>query len=136
MLSTSGNTLVQSLSLDGAEKANGGKLVFHVQDGPDVDLSDGGDGAGPTVQELVGSIEKAEVEQEGPVRAVVKVRIYSISCLPLPHLRVPLPHLRVSLSHLRIPLPHLRVPLPHLHVLLLHSHVPRIRLSLNHNPVP
>ncbi|KAI5832951.1 hypothetical protein K523DRAFT_324967 [Schizophyllum commune Tattone D] len=72
VLSTSGNTLVQSLSLDGAEKANGGKLVFHVQDGPDVDLSDGGDGAGPTVQELIGSIEKAEVEQEGPVRAVVK----------------------------------------------------------------
>ncbi|KAL1744587.1 hypothetical protein HDZ31DRAFT_63959 [Schizophyllum fasciatum] len=69
VLITRGTTFVQALSLGGDAKARDGRLVLHLQDGPDEDEVVG---TKPSVAELVGRIEGAEVEQRGPVRAVVK----------------------------------------------------------------
>ncbi|KIY70042.1 hypothetical protein CYLTODRAFT_392656 [Cylindrobasidium torrendii FP15055 ss-10] len=66
----SGSPLVQSLSLDGATKAQDGKLVVLVQSAPD-ELELPGDK--PSVLGLEGSVSEVTVEQSGPVRAVIKV---------------------------------------------------------------
>lgn len=72
----SGSPLVQSLSLDGAVKAEAGNLVVHVQNGPDEpELL----GDRPSVVGLNGSVSEVTVEQEGPVRAVIKVRTFLAS---------------------------------------------------------
>ncbi|KAJ7368556.1 hypothetical protein DFH08DRAFT_28596 [Mycena albidolilacea] len=67
---TSGTTLIDSLSLSGSVKAQNGTLVLLLQGGPDEPEIDG---AKPSVSTLNGNIEAVTVEQNGPVRAVVKV---------------------------------------------------------------
>ncbi|KAJ7180335.1 hypothetical protein C8R43DRAFT_1084277 [Mycena crocata] len=67
---TSGNTLIDSLSLSGATKAQNGVLVLHLQGGPDEpELV----GPRPSVSAMKGNIESVVVEQSGPVRAVIKM---------------------------------------------------------------
>lgn len=70
-INTSGTTLIESLVLSGSTKAQNGRLVAHVQDGPDEPEITG---PKPSVNALYGTIHSAEVEKDGPVRAVIKVR--------------------------------------------------------------
>ncbi|KAJ7682563.1 hypothetical protein DFH06DRAFT_1161543 [Mycena polygramma] len=67
---TSGTTLIDSLSLSGAAKAQNGALVLLLQGGPDEPELDG---AKPSVSTMKGNVESVTVEQSGPVRAVIKV---------------------------------------------------------------
>lgn len=62
--------MVSSLQIDGQTKAQDGQLVLHLQDGPDEEELVG---PRPTVTSLNGNIESVSVEQNGPVRAVIKV---------------------------------------------------------------
>jgi len=63
-----GDTPIASLELGGVKKGVDGKLVAHIQAGPDPDLGE----QGPAVAVLNGVIDKLVVEQSGPVRAVLK----------------------------------------------------------------
>ncbi|KAI0316601.1 hypothetical protein OF83DRAFT_1172738 [Amylostereum chailletii] len=64
-----GSTLIDSLQLNGQSKGSGGQLVVHVQNAPDEpELT----GDKPSVVALTGQIDTVNVEQDGPVRAVIK----------------------------------------------------------------
>ncbi|NDL55849.1 hypothetical protein [Phytoactinopolyspora mesophila] len=65
----SGQVLISSIERDGSELARGAELVCLLQDGPAPEY-----GAGTvSTQSFVGQVENASVEQEGPIRAVVKL---------------------------------------------------------------
>ncbi|KAF5349243.1 hypothetical protein D9756_009419 [Leucocoprinus leucothites] len=68
-------TLVSSISLNGRALAQNGSLVLHVQNAPDPDLTlvQNGTTQLPQVQTMVGKTDSVQVEQQGPVRAVIKV---------------------------------------------------------------
>lgn len=72
VFNTSGTTVIDSLSLGGSTKAQGGQLVVHVQNGPDEPELEG---SRPSVVATTGTIDSVTVEQDGPVRAVIKVRV-------------------------------------------------------------
>ncbi len=74
---TSGSPLIKSLTLDGVVKAESGSLVVYLQDAPDEPEILGNK---PSVNGLTGTISSVTVEQEGPVRAVIKV------CISIPRL--------------------------------------------------
>lgn len=61
--------------LNGKILARDVSLVLHVQNAPDPDLTLAQNGTIqlPQVQRMVGKTDSVQVEQEGPVRAVVKV---------------------------------------------------------------
>jgi hypothetical protein len=62
-----GHTFLRSLSVDGREVGSSGALVLIAQQGPDDPLH-------PAArEEYFGNVEKVTVEQQGPVRAVVKI---------------------------------------------------------------
>lgn len=63
-----GDELIRSLDLDGKKKSSGGKLVCILQNGPNVEV-----GTQPAKEKFIGNVEKVTVEQNGPVRAVVKI---------------------------------------------------------------
>lgn len=63
-----GGGIIESMKVDGREVARDGRLVCIVQDGADVDPAH----ASPRL-EFIDSVEKINVEQQGPVRAVVKI---------------------------------------------------------------
>lgn len=66
-----GSILISNLSLEGKIHAQNGKLIVHVQSKPDEpELG----GPGPNIAITTGYIETVKVEQDGPVRAVIKVR--------------------------------------------------------------
>jgi len=67
-VSKHGNVLIQSITRDGKEIAHDGKLICLVRNQPDLD-SDGS----VTQQSFTGLISKVTLEQNGPVRAVVKI---------------------------------------------------------------
>lgn len=69
---TSGTTLIDSLSLSGSAKLQGGTLVLLLQGAPDEPELDG---AKPSVSTMNGNVESVTVEQNGPVRAVIKVSL-------------------------------------------------------------
>ena len=71
----SGNTLISQLTLDGKVKAQNGQLVAHIQDTPNQPELGGSQG---NIAILTGNIETVNVEQSGPVRAVVKVKTDNI----------------------------------------------------------
>lgn len=66
----SGDTLISSLSLNGQNKGQNGKLLIYVQSAPDQPEVGG---SKPDVGVTTGNIEAVTVEQDGPVRAVIKV---------------------------------------------------------------
>jgi hypothetical protein len=63
-----GGGLIDSMMVDGREIARKGQLVCILQDGPD-----GGYEDSPHKERFIGNVEKVTVEQNGPVRAVVKI---------------------------------------------------------------
>lgn len=67
---TAGDTPVASLVLDGLTKAQNGQLVAHIQAGPDPEVGE----QGPPIAILKGTVSNATVEQQGPLRAVIKAR--------------------------------------------------------------
>jgi len=63
-----GPQLIRSLDLDGKEISSGGRLVCILQNGSSTEI-----GAQPSKEKFIGNVEKVTVEQNGPVRAVVKI---------------------------------------------------------------
>ena len=63
-----GKQLIRYIKMDGKEISSGGKLVCILQNGPNHEFGDQ-----PAKQKFIGSIEKVTIEQDGPVRAVVKI---------------------------------------------------------------
>ncbi|GAA1848757.1 Tat pathway signal sequence domain protein [Myceligenerans crystallogenes] len=63
-----GEQVVREIRRGGAIIARRGRLVVSRQDKPSTDP-----GSGPNFQDFTGAIDRVEVEQDGPVRAVVKV---------------------------------------------------------------
>ncbi len=74
VVSVRGPTLVRSLNRGSRPTARDGRLVLLLQDRPDGD--DGEPGAAARRSEWTGHADSAEIEQSGPVRAVVKVTGY------------------------------------------------------------
>ena len=70
MILKSGTTLVSSLKVNDKEIAANGQLTCLLQSGPDGDPSLEG---APARQKFIGSISKAAIEQNGPLRAVIHV---------------------------------------------------------------
>src|SRR4051812_15340951 len=68
-LATTGPTAVPSISRAGRVVARDGELVLRLQDQPD----DDGDSRAPRREDWTGIVERADVEQSGPVCAVVKL---------------------------------------------------------------
>ncbi|KXN82742.1 hypothetical protein AN958_02181 [Leucoagaricus sp. SymC.cos] len=68
-------TLVSSITLNGKALAQNASLVLHLQNAPDPDLTlvQNGTTQLPQVQRMVGRADAVQVEQQGPVRAVIKV---------------------------------------------------------------
>ncbi len=67
-LGTSGTNLIQSIRIDGREVARDGRLVGVLQSGPGEEAD-----SAPPRERFTSVIERAIVEQSGPVRAVVKI---------------------------------------------------------------
>lgn len=66
----SGSVLINSISVSGKVQVQAGTLVVNVQGAPDeFEL----DGARPSVAATTGRVDAVTVEQNGPVRAVIKV---------------------------------------------------------------
>ncbi len=63
-----GASLVETLRIDGRDVARQGRLVCVVQEGPD-----GAADVAPRRERFQGRIEQVTVEQQGPVRAVLKI---------------------------------------------------------------
>ncbi|WAL63639.1 hypothetical protein ORV05_21835 [Amycolatopsis cynarae] len=68
-VATGGPVVIRALSRGSRLTAQDGTLVLLLQDQPD----DAADSASPRREEWVGIVEDVEVEQSGPVRAVLKV---------------------------------------------------------------
>lgn len=66
----SGNVLISSLSVSGKVQVQNGTLLVNVQGAPDEPELEG---PRPTVVATTGRIDSVTVEQNGPVRAVIKV---------------------------------------------------------------
>ncbi|MEJ2614292.1 MAG: hypothetical protein P8Z35_05000, partial [Ignavibacteriaceae bacterium] len=63
-----GKQLIRYIKMNGEEISSGGSLVCILQNGPSREL-----GAQPSKEKFVGNIEKVTIEQNGPVRAVIKI---------------------------------------------------------------
>ncbi|MCA9732047.1 hypothetical protein KC799_07950 [candidate division KSB1 bacterium] len=63
-----GDQLIRTIKMAGTEISAGGRLICILQDGPSPDV-----GTQPDRERFNGEIEKVTVEQNGPVRAVVKI---------------------------------------------------------------
>ena len=64
----SGNQIISSLKINKEEVSSGGQLVCILQKGPENEV-----GVQPEKQRFTGEISKVTIEQNGPVRAVVKI---------------------------------------------------------------
>ncbi|MCM4157241.1 hypothetical protein DHD80_14635 [Gramella sp. AN32] len=64
-----GNKIIESISVNGEEISSGGKLICIKQDGPDLEI-----GNRPELTKFIGEISSVTVEQNGPVRAVIKIQ--------------------------------------------------------------
>jgi len=63
-----GNQLIRTIKMDGKEVSSGGRLVCILQNGPSHE-----NGSQPTKEKFTSNIEKLTIEQNGPVRAVLKI---------------------------------------------------------------
>jgi PcRGLX-like protein C-terminal alpha/alpha toroid domain/PcRGLX-like protein central beta sandwich domain/PcRGLX-like N-terminal RIFT barrel domain len=63
-----GEQLIRFIKMDGKEISTGGKLVCILQNGPSQEF-----GPQPSKEKFIGNIEKVTIEQNGPIRAVVKI---------------------------------------------------------------
>lgn len=64
----SGNQLITSLKINNKEISSGGKLVCIKQSGPETEV-----GNQPAKEKFTGTISNVTVEQNGPVRSVIKI---------------------------------------------------------------
>ncbi|MDH7604984.1 MAG: DUF6250 domain-containing protein [Melioribacter sp.] len=69
-----GNQIIRYIKLDDNQISTGGKLVCILQNGPDAEI-----GLQPAKELFTGHIEKVTIEQNGPIRAVIKVEGKHIS---------------------------------------------------------
>jgi len=69
-----GNQLIRFIKMDGKDISTGGRLVCILQNGPSQELGDQ-----PSKEKFIGNIENVTIEQNGPVRAVVKIEGKHIS---------------------------------------------------------
>ncbi|KAI9450653.1 hypothetical protein F5148DRAFT_986907 [Russula earlei] len=67
-IAKTGNQLIPSLTINGKQVAINGQLQCILQNSPDGDLDNA-----PVRQKLTGAITKVQVEQNGPLRAVVRI---------------------------------------------------------------
>ncbi len=63
-----GDRIIESISVKGKLVSSGGRLICIKQEGPEVDL-----GTQPALKKYIGNISKVTMEQNGPVRAVLKL---------------------------------------------------------------
>lgn len=63
-----GGGIIESLTVEGREVARDGQLVCILQDGPEGDPE-----VTPAREKFISKVEKVTLEQQGPVRAVVKI---------------------------------------------------------------
>ncbi len=63
-----GKQLIRSIKINNSEVSSGSELVCILQNGPDKEI-----GVQPTREKFTGKIESVSIEQEGPVRCVVKI---------------------------------------------------------------
>ena len=63
-----GKQLISFMKMDGKEISSGGRLVCILQNGPSKEIGDQ-----PSKEKFIGNIEMVTIEQNGPVRAVVKI---------------------------------------------------------------
>jgi hypothetical protein len=63
-----GRQLIRSLTMDGKVISTGGRLVCILQNGPNREVGDQ-----PAKEPFTGTVETVTIEQNGPVRAVIKV---------------------------------------------------------------
>ena len=63
-----GKQLIHSIKMEGKEISTSGRLVCVLQNGPSREV-----GAQPAKEKYIGNIDKVTVEQNGPVRAVVRI---------------------------------------------------------------
>ena len=63
-----GEQLISFIKMDGKEISTGGRLVCIMQNGSSPEV-----GAQPAKEKFLGKINKATIEQNGPVRAVIKI---------------------------------------------------------------
>ncbi|KAF8598894.1 hypothetical protein BDV93DRAFT_526494 [Ceratobasidium sp. AG-I] len=68
-IKTSGTTLISSLSVGGSKKLSDGQLIVKVQGQPDAPESVDP----PNIHTTIANITTATIEQDGPVRATIKV---------------------------------------------------------------
>ncbi|HEX9975149.1 MAG TPA: DUF6250 domain-containing protein [bacterium] len=63
-----GSLLIRSIKMNGKVISSDGRLICILQNGPDQEF-----GVQPSKEKFTGIVERATVEQSGPVRAVVKI---------------------------------------------------------------
>lgn len=63
-----GNKIIQSIKLNDKKISTGGSLICILQNGPSNEI-----GPQPSKEQFISNIEKVTVEQNGPVRAVIKI---------------------------------------------------------------
>lgn len=63
-----GDHIIQSIKLEGNEISSFGRLICISQNGMDKEF-----GSQPVKEKFIGSTEKLTIEQNGPVRAVIKI---------------------------------------------------------------
>ncbi len=63
-----GEQLIRFIKIDGKEISTGGRLICILQNGPSNEL-----GSQPSKEKFIGNIDKVTVEQNGPVRVVLKI---------------------------------------------------------------
>jgi hypothetical protein len=69
-----GSQIIRSMAIDGKQVSSSGRLICILQDGPSQQS-----GMQPTREKYIGYIEKVIVEQEGPVRAVLKIEGHHVA---------------------------------------------------------
>jgi len=63
-----GEQLIRFIKMGGMEISTGGRLVCILQNGPSREV-----GTQPSKEKFIGNIDKVTIEQNGPVRAVIKI---------------------------------------------------------------
>lgn len=69
-----GKQLIRFIKINGKEISTGGRLICILQNGPSREV-----GTQPSKEKFIGNTEKVTVEQNGPVRAVIKIEGKHIS---------------------------------------------------------
>ena len=69
-----GEQLIRFIKMEGNEISTGGKLICILQNGPSQEI-----GAQPIKEKFIGNIDMVTIEQNGPIRAVIKIEGMHVS---------------------------------------------------------